>query len=179
MSGLQAQYEEEGHRLKESIQTVLESNKRLKRKYTRPPPETNRLYESQFTHVPDSEVSCAELCDDSKMILQPERTDDEDDPAIHYGLIASGNKVIKDAIFRDKLAAEENVLCFEMEAAGLMNQFPCLVIRGVCDYADSHKSKEWQGYAPMVAAAYARDLLYQIMPQRVKAERKAFEVLDG
>jgi hypothetical protein len=179
VAGLQAQYEEEGHRLKESIQTVLESNKRLKRKYTQPPSKTDRLYESQFTHVLNSEASCAELCDDSKKIFRPERTDDEDDPAIHYGLIASGNKVIKDAIFRDKLAAEEDVLCFEMEAAGLMNQFPCLVIRGVCDYADSHKSKEWQGYAAMVAAAYARDLLYQIVPQRVKAERKACEVLDG
>jgi nucleoside phosphorylase len=179
VSGLQAQYEEEGHRLKESIQTVLESNKRLKRKYTRPPPETDRLYESQFAHVPDSGVNCAELCDDSKLILRPERTENEDDPAIHYGLIGSGNKVIKDAIFRDKLAAEQDVLCFEMEAAGLMNHFPCLVIRGVCDYADSHKSKEWQGYAAMVAAAYAKDLLYQIVPQRVKAERKACEVLDG
>ncbi|GES63346.1 WD domain protein [Aspergillus terreus] len=179
VSGLQAQYEEEGHRLEESIRTVLESNKRLKRNYTRPPPETDRLYESQFTHVPNSEASYAELCDDSKMILRPERTDDEDDPAIHYGLIASGNKVIKDAIFRDKLAAEEDILCFEMEAAGLMNHFPCLVVRGVCDYADSHKSKEWQGYAAVVAAAYARDLLCQIVPQRVQAERKACEVLDG
>ncbi|GIJ92489.1 hypothetical protein Asppvi_001766 [Aspergillus pseudoviridinutans] len=179
VAGLQAQYEGEGHRLKESIQTLLEGNKRLKRKYTQPPSETDRLYESQFTHTPGSEASCAELCDNSKLIIRPERTEDEDDPAIHYGLIASGNKVIKDAIFRDKLAAEEDVLCFEMEAAGLMNHFPCLVIRGVCDYADSHKSKEWQGYAAMVAAAYAKDLLYQIVPQRVNAERKACEVLDG
>jgi nucleoside phosphorylase len=68
--------------------------------------------------------------------------------------------VIKDAIFHDKLVAEEDVLCFDMEVVGLMNQFPCLVICGVCDYADSHKSKEWQGYAVMVAAVYARDLLY-------------------
>ncbi|GFF99633.1 WD domain protein [Aspergillus udagawae] len=179
VSGLQAQYEEEGHRLKESIQTVLEHKKRLKRKYTKPPSETDRLYESQFNHVPGSETSCAELCDISKLIRRPERTEDEDDPAIHYGLIASGNKVIKDAIFRDRLAAEQDVLCFEMEAAGLMNHFPCLVIRGVCDYADSHKNKEWQGYAAMVAAAYAKDLLYQIVPQRAKAERKACEVLDG
>jgi nucleoside phosphorylase len=74
---------------------------------------------------------------------------------------------------------EQDVLCFEMEAAGLMNHFPCLVIRGVCDYADSHKSKEWQGWAAMVAAAYTRDLLYQTVPHRVKAERKASEVLDG
>ncbi|GFF33840.1 wd40 protein, putative [Aspergillus lentulus] len=179
VSGLQAQYEEKGHQLKGSIQTVLESNSRLKRKYTQPPPETDRLYESQFIHVPVSETSCAGLCDNSKLILRPERTEDEDDPAIHYGLIASGNRLIRDAIFRDKMAAERDVLCFEMEAAGLMNHFPCLVIRGVCDYADSHKSKEWQGYAAMVAAAYAKDLLCQIIPQRVTAERKACEVLDG
>ncbi|CAG8891581.1 unnamed protein product [Penicillium nalgiovense] len=177
VTGLHAQYEEEGHQLKESIQAMLEGNKRLKRKYAQPPSETDRLFESQFAHS-NPEAGCGEFCDSSKLIWRPERTDEEDDPAIHYGLIASGNRVIKDATFRDKLAAEQDVLCFEMEAAGLMNHFPCLVIRGVCDYADSHKSKEWQGWAAMVAAAYARDLLYQIVPQRVKAERKASEVLD-
>lgn len=178
VAGLQAQYELEGHQLKESIQAVLEGNKRLKRNYAQPPLETDRLFESHFTH-PNSEASCGEFCDRTKLIRRPARIDEEDDPAIYYGLIASGNRVIKDATFRDKLAAEQDVLCFEMEAAGLMNHFPCLVIRGVCDYADSHKSKEWQGWAAMVAAAYTRDLLHQIIPQRVKAERKASEVLDG
>jgi hypothetical protein len=66
---------------------------------------------------------------------------------------------MRDALIRDKLAAEKNVLCFEMEAAGPMNHFACLVIRGICDYSDSHKNKEWQGYAAMAAAAYAKDLL--------------------
>jgi len=51
------------------------------------------------------------------------------------------------------------MLCFEMEAAGLMNQLPCLVIRGICDYSDSHKNKDWQGYAALAAAAYAKILL--------------------
>jgi nucleoside phosphorylase len=51
---------------------------------------------------------------------------------------------MNDAFIRNKLAAEKNVLCFETEAAGLMNHSPCLVIRGICDYADSHKNKEWQ-----------------------------------
>ncbi|KAJ5007381.1 hypothetical protein K4K57_010796 [Colletotrichum sp. SAR 10_99] len=60
---------------------------------------------------------------------------------------------MKDARMRDKLAAERNVLCFEMEAAGLMNHFPCLVTRGICDYSDSHKNKAWQGFAAMMAAA--------------------------
>ncbi|KAL4733373.1 WD domain protein [Aspergillus similis] len=178
VTGLQAQYEEEGHQLKESIQAVLEGNKRLKRKYAQPPLVTDRLFESQFVHS-NSEGSCGEFCGSSRLIRRPKRTDEENDPAIHYGLIASGNRVVKDATFRDKLAKEQDVLCFEMEAAGLMNHFPCLVIRGVCDYADSHQSKEWQGWAAMVAAAYTRDLLYQIIPQRVKAERKAIEVLDG
>ena len=70
---------------------------------------------------------------------------DRHDPVIHYGLIASGNQVIKHGGTRDKLGRELKILCFEMEAAGLMDNFPCLMIRGICDYADSHKGKEWQG----------------------------------
>ena len=52
-----------------------------------------------------------------------------------------------------------NVLCVEMEAAGLMNNFPCVVIRGICDYADSHKNADWQEHAAAVAAAFAKELL--------------------
>ena len=86
---------------------------------------------------------------------------------------------MKDAFVRDKLAVEKNVMCFEMEAAGLMNNYPCLVIRGICDYSDSHKNKEWQGYAAMTAAAYAKDLLCKIAPNRVKAEEKISEGLSS
>ncbi|KAJ1705321.1 hypothetical protein CA14_005209 [Aspergillus flavus] len=46
-----------------------------------------------------------------------------------------------------------------MKAAGLMDQFPCLAIRGILDYADSHKDDRWQDYASAVAAAFAKDLL--------------------
>ena len=56
------------------------------------------------------------------------------------------------------------MLCFEMEAAGLMNNFPCLMVRGVCDYADAHKNKRWQPYAAATAAAYAKELLSIIPP---------------
>lgn len=96
------------------------------------------------------------------MILRPERAKNQGNSAIHHGMIASGSWVIKDALVRDKLASEKDVLCFEMEAAGLMNYFPCLVIRGICDYSDSHNNQEWRGYAAMAAAAYTKDLLYQI-----------------
>jgi hypothetical protein len=80
---------------------------------------------------------------------------------------------------RDKLAAEMGVLCFQMEAAGLVDQFPCLVIRGICDYSDSHKTKEWQGYAAITAAAYAKDFLCHIPPQKVKAEKRIKKALSG
>jgi nucleoside phosphorylase len=116
--------------------------------------------------------------DPSKLIPRRERTEDEDNPAIHYGLIASANRLMKDALVRDRLVAEMDVLCFEMEAAGSMNHFPCLVIRGICDYSDSHKNKEWQGYAAMAAAAYAKDLLCRIPPNKIEAEKKIRETLS-
>jgi nucleoside phosphorylase len=49
-----------------------------------------------------------------------------------------------------------------MEAAGPMDIIPCLPIRGICDYSDSHKNKEWQRYAAATAAAYARELIEEI-----------------
>ncbi|UKZ56063.1 hypothetical protein TrVGV298_009889 [Trichoderma virens] len=69
--------------------------------------------------------------------------------------------VVKDAQFRNRLNERfsNKILCVEMEAAGLMSSFPCLVIRGICDYADSHKNKAWQEYAAAVAAASAKELL--------------------
>ncbi|UKZ66307.1 uncharacterized protein TrAtP1_007482 [Trichoderma atroviride] len=69
---------------------------------------------------------------------------------------------MKDAIVRDKLQQQHGILCFEMEAAGLMNGLDCLVIRGICDYSDSHKNKRWQPYAAAASAAYAKELIYSL-----------------
>ncbi|WAO97377.1 PNP-UDP-1 domain-containing protein [Fusarium falciforme] len=103
-----------------------------------------------------------------------------EDLRVHYGLIASGNQVIRDEKFRDRLNQQlgGRLLCVEMEAAGLMNDFPCLVIRGICDYADSEKSKEWQEYAAAVAAAYARELLETLQPGEVIRERFMEDILN-
>ena len=101
---------------------------------------------------------------------------DDDLPWSHYGLIASGNSVIKDGRTREKLGAEIGALCFEMEAAGLMLDFPCIVIRGICDYSDSHKNKQWQGYAALVAASYAKELLEYLAPSHITQEQLAADV---
>ena len=178
VNGLKALYERKGHQLEGSIDNILEKNKKMRRKYGRLDPDRDRLYQSHVLHPLHDETSCARSCgnDPSKLIIRPERTEDEDNPAIHYGLIASANQVMKDALIRDQLTAEKDVLCFEMEAAGLMNHFPCLVIRGICDYADSHKTKEWQGYAAMAAAAYTKDLLCRIVPSQMEAEKKIADI---
>lgn len=84
------------------------------------------------------------------------------DPIVHYGLIASGDKLIKNAELRDKLRDKYKVICIEMEAAGIMNTLPVAVIRGVCDYADAHKNDIWHWYAAATAAAYAKGLLETI-----------------
>jgi nucleoside phosphorylase len=101
------------------------------------------------------------------------------DIRVHYGLIASGNQVIKDAKFRDSLneSLGGNVLCVEMEAAGLMNDFPCIVIRGICDYADSQKNKDWQEHAAAIAAACAKELLEYVQPSDVYGERPVKDIL--
>ncbi|EXK26982.1 hypothetical protein FOMG_16421 [Fusarium oxysporum f. sp. melonis 26406] len=180
LSGLEAEYELEGHQLNAHVDRALEQWPRLRQKYSRPPSDSDRLYRSDIVH-PDSSDGCADVCsnDPACLVDRKERGEQEDDPAIHYGLIASANQLMKDALARDKLAASMDVLCFEMEAAGLMNHFPCLVIRGICDYSDSHKSKEWQGFAAMMAAAYAKDLLRQIPPSKVEAEKPISEVLGS
>ncbi|KAH7012720.1 uncharacterized protein B0I36DRAFT_436694 [Microdochium trichocladiopsis] len=180
VSTLRGTYEMKGHQLVDDVDKALKKIKKRK-KYTRPPPASDRLYKPDFMHPSQSSDGCDVACgnDETHLVVRKERDEEEDDPVIHYGLIASGSQLMKDARIRDKLADEKGVLCFETEAAGLMNHFPCLVIRGICDYSDSHKNKEWQGFAAMMAAAYANNLLRQIPPNKVEEERRISEVLSS
>jgi nucleoside phosphorylase len=180
-SALRRRYKGKGHNLTEEADKALSKIKKKKR-FTRPPGTKDRLYRSHVVH-PASGGSPSDKCelscglDDSHLIVRENRDEDDDDPAIHYGLIASGNQLMKDARIRDQLASEKHILCFDMEAAGLMNHFPCMVIRGICDYSDSHKNKDWQGFAALMAAAYAKDLLRQIHPTSLEAQVRIEELL--
>ncbi|WQF77350.1 Putative nucleoside phosphorylase domain, P-loop containing nucleoside triphosphate hydrolase [Colletotrichum destructivum] len=120
----------------------------------------DRLFEAFYEHA------SGDTCDDCDMSKLVDRKPPPEAhmPKIHYGIIASGNQVMKHAQTRDRLAKNMGLICFEMEAAGLMDNFPCLVVRGICDYSDSHKAKRWQRYAAATAAAYAKELLYVITP---------------
>lgn len=83
-------------------------------------------------------------------------------PTVYFGLFASGDTVMRSAKARDKIASQDGVIAFEMEAAGcweILRESSCLIIKSVCDYADSHKNKTFQDYAAVVAAATAKALL--------------------
>ncbi|KAL4929728.1 nucleoside phosphorylase domain-containing protein [Aspergillus undulatus] len=114
--------------------------------FRRPAKGHDQLYEICYTHE-GSATDCRN-CDFMCVVEQRPRTSEE--PHIHYGTIAYGNQV------RGRISEELGILCFEMEAAGLMNHFPCLVVRGISDYADSHKNKEWQRYAALAEAAFCQ-----------------------
>jgi len=156
---LGAWHERRGHRIAETVNHMVTANTRLKR-YQRPDPRSDVLFKSSFV-LPDKEQPCGEICGtgDDRIVQRPVRDADQDDPMIHYGLIASADRLMEDAQVRDRLAQTEGVLCFETEAAGLMDNFRCVVIRGICDYSDTHKNDRWHGYAAATAAAYAKELL--------------------
>ncbi|KAK2779139.1 hypothetical protein CKAH01_11398 [Colletotrichum kahawae] len=65
-----------------------------------------------------------------------------------------------------------------MEAVGLQD-FLCLVICGVCDYVDSHKNKQWQEYAAVIVAAFAKELLSVILLDRVLQEKLILQLVCG
>jgi nucleoside phosphorylase len=116
------------------------------------PKQKDRLYHTDYDHIEQAQT--CELCNNTKTVSRYSHGDKG--PIIHYGLIASGNSVIKNSHIRDWFSRQLGISCVEMEAAGLMDNFPCLVI---CDYADSHKNNDWQGYAAAVVAAFAKELL--------------------
>ncbi|KAL4864733.1 hypothetical protein BDV12DRAFT_200811 [Aspergillus spectabilis] len=147
------------------VSSTLNTYSRMASQYSKPERSSDYLFQAEYAHR-RGEADCTK-CDVGYLVNRPARQSDE--PRVHYGLIASGNQLVRDSVSRDRLAQKHGALCFDMEAAGLMNQLPFLVIRGICDYCDSHKSKQWQGYASMTAAAYAKVLLSRIPLARSNA----------
>lgn len=141
------------------------------------------LFRAEYSHVRlksqgggyrgNEEENCKHCKPEQTVGREPRET------RVHYGLIASGSKIIKDGMSRTAIseALGNQVLCVEMEAAGLMNNFPCLVIRGISDYADSHKNDSWQEHAAAIAAAYTKELLQYVQPADVAKQPAAKEMM--
>ncbi|KAL6232292.1 hypothetical protein BDW75DRAFT_232903 [Aspergillus navahoensis] len=92
--------------------------------------------------------------------------------SIYIGPVASADTVMKSGQHRDEIARNEKVIGFEMEGAGVWDNIPCIIIKGVCDYADSHKSKLWQAYAAATGASVAKAFLEYWMPAKHEGASK-------
>ncbi|KAI5461906.1 nucleoside phosphorylase domain-containing protein [Mariannaea sp. PMI_226] len=176
LGGLRAKHERQPSEIPNLLQRIYTANPlmtRPKTNYTHQGFGNDHLFPSDYNHV---EGNTCDKCDQSREVKRDPR--DSTDPEIHYGVIASGNTLVKNASTRDSIfkIAGEQCMCVEMEAAGLMDHFPCLVIRGVCDYADSHKNDRWQRYAAVTAAAYAKELLGFVPTKDLKATPRAIDI---
>ncbi|KFA68627.1 hypothetical protein S40285_09472, partial [Stachybotrys chlorohalonatus IBT 40285] len=153
--------------------TFQDHRKRLlvskhKRKFTHPGLNRDQLFQASHHHGGQYNDKCAR-CDTAQLVDRPARTEEDADTFIfHRGRIATGNAVVQDAERRDQIRDRcSGALCVEMEAAGVDASRPCLVIRGISDYADSHKSDAWRSYAAGNAAVFARELLSKIPASKV------------
>ncbi|KAH6717482.1 hypothetical protein BKA61DRAFT_323396 [Leptodontidium sp. MPI-SDFR-AT-0119] len=141
--------------------------------FERPTSLVDCLFQSDYPHVDSKDKTCAG-CAKDHIVNRPLRVD----PLIHFGIVASGNQVIKNAAERVRIStAHPGVLAVEMEAAGLMDIFGCATIRGICDYADSHKNDGWHKYASATAAAVAKEVL-GIVPVALALAASPVAVLD-
>ena len=171
LANLQSKHMMKGHELAKYISEMLTRYPVMTDQFARPNMQQDSLYDAEYDHNV-GHLTCLQ-CDTSRLMHREPRT--SEDPFIHYGLIASGNQVMRHGATREQLRRELGVLCFEMEAAGLMDRFPCIVVRGICDYAYSHKNKQWQGYAAAAAAAYAKELLSVVPRNLIVSTRTAIE----
>ncbi|GKT51712.1 uncharacterized protein ColSpa_11893 [Colletotrichum spaethianum] len=105
-------------------------------------------------------ASCEELgCDVRHQMLRKRLESKKPETRIHIGRIGSGDTVMKSGGHRDRVAAGDGIIAFEMEGAGVWEEMPCIIVKGVCDYADSHKNKSWQGFAAAMAASTTKALV--------------------
>lgn len=161
------------------LKTVQQAaiKKRRRAKYRYPGTTEDRLYHPTRAHKHQnscaicvgedyafcdlaSKLSCIEVgCDSADPVVRERLEADEFCPEIFIGRIGSGNTVMKSGEDRDRIATLHNIIAFEMEGAGAWDEVPCLVIKGICDYADSHKNKAWQDFAAATAASVAKAVL--------------------
>ena len=129
--------------------------------FSHPGLEHDKLFKLTYHHVGGSNCSscdCAELTERLPRVNQ--------DLIFHRGTILSGDTTMENPHRRNEISRIfHGAICFETEAAGVMDDKRCLIIRGIADYADSHKDVLWQNYAAGTAAAFAREFIFTIQPQ--------------
>ncbi|CAF3512879.1 unnamed protein product [Fusarium graminearum] len=168
---------------------ILEEIQEKNTKYNYPGTSEDRLFEAKYkhlyankepctccktTHTPCTlsiTLPCEEAGCDYKYLVERKRLEKKRDfedngliqeaqkPSIFLGKFGSADTVMKSSKDRDMLVSQHSISALEMEGAGMWDDVPCIIVKGVCDYADSHKNKVWQDFASATAAAVVKALL--------------------
>ncbi|PQE29611.1 Ankyrin repeat protein [Rutstroemia sp. NJR-2017a BBW] len=175
INALQKKHLRYGTQIPEFVEQAKRKEPRLQEMYSKSDQLQDFLFRSDYIHVHDEGdmqdyegTAPCKSCDKTKTVQRPPRG-----IRVHFGGIATGNSVIRDAVLRDRLKKDlGDILTVEMEAGGMMNNCPCVVIRGICDYCDSHKDKTWQGHAAANAAALAKEFLGCLKKSSVNLDKE-------
>jgi hypothetical protein len=85
---------------------------------------------------------------------------------------------MKSAEERDRITKIDNIIAFKIEAGGVWEEVPCIIVKRMCDYADSHKNKKWQDFAAATTATIMKAFLERL-PQIDKSQSQALAIRDG
>ncbi|KAF5670897.1 kinesin light chain [Fusarium heterosporum] len=178
---------------------VDEAEMKRAKKYLYPGQAKDRLFEDDFDHrhrkpgvcihCDNGEIKycrekpCAETgCDtvSHKLISRP-RLERGDRPQVqlHFGTFACADHVLRMAQQRDILTAQHDAIGFEMEAGGIWDLHATLVVKGVSDYADGHKNKDFQGYAATSSAKAVQVLLKDLPPAKRRHVDRVAPTMPG
>ena len=170
------------------LANLFQKQEYLQVNFTYPGSEKDILYKSDYVHKHHDQLDCAEChkdgqvcgaalkatCSELKCSVKSEvvrvrsepgqegnNNSEQPPPQLHFGYVASGDTVMKSGLHRDILASLHKIIAIEMESAGMWDSLPTVVIKGVCDYADSHKNDQFHKYAAASAACCMKAFLNQ------------------
>ncbi|XP_074596779.1 uncharacterized protein LOC141851880 isoform X2 [Brevipalpus obovatus] len=131
--------------------------------FNRPPQETDKLYMNLGAK-------------DVLEVIHPEVPEKNYDPRskgkpmIHLGAIGSGRIAVKDEHIRQGIVLKYGVAAFDSEFDTVVQSIhgnckeKYIFIRGICDYKDGSRKKEWQPYASLAAAAFMKSMIMSLTP---------------
>ncbi|KAJ6041445.1 nucleoside phosphorylase domain-containing protein [Penicillium canescens] len=140
LATLQARHIRRRNEIQRHIEEMLEANPAMRLPFSFPDPEGDLLLPPYYEHHNKGMPNCLE-CDPPQVIPRPKH---RGRPAVFYGPIGWTSSVINSGLALDAVSRQRVIYCIEMETMGLINLFPCIVIRGIWNYSDSHRNKAWQ-----------------------------------
>jgi nucleoside phosphorylase len=140
ISLLEVEHQTRENRIPLYIGQMLEKYPYIRKKgFVNPGQRADQLFRPDYRHM--SRRTCTK-CDPAERIDREPENRPDSDPVIYYGVITTRSAVVKHALIREEIRQKHRAIYLEMKAAGLINNFPYVIIRGISDYTDSHKNDQ-------------------------------------